>query len=572
MSNHTPKTTELFTGADFLASLDDGREVWFDGERVKTIKAHPAFRNSARSLAHLYDALHDPNLKEDLTLVDKFGITTHKFFAPSYSAQDLIAARQAIAIWQRMCYGWMGRTPDYKAAFMAQLAEGYNFYDPYGDNALNWYKKCAARCLFLNHVLIDPPVDRHRARIDVRDVYLSVDRDDDKGIYVSGAKMVATGSALTHATFVAVNSGTAARMEVGRDEDMALVFLIEMNAPGLKLITRPSYEYNAASPFEAPLASRFDENDAVMVFENAFVPWENVLIYRDVEKSKGFYAQSGFFNRYNLQSAVRLAIKLEFCIGLLMKGTDAAGTSQFRGVETAIGELIAMRDLIWALTTAMVYDPEPGIGGTVVPRLQTAATSRIYTTRAWHRVREIFESVLERGDIDTQIPVLRISSAEERLCFTREMVERCCRRRKIRQCEFFLRYRDVLPDVYLRAMSLHSKLECACKTFFSPSHPEIDADCSVLSRFDPATAIMHCSDNIETRDFHTRAERNLSGGGHHAGIHLRAIGALHSFSVEDDIRIVTAECVLLLVGLRRVVRSDDCIMFFHHPCLSCIHG
>jgi 4-hydroxyphenylacetate 3-monooxygenase len=110
-------------------------------------------------------------------------------------------------------------------------------------------------------VLIDPPVDRHKARIDVRDVYLSVDRDDDKGIYVSGAKMVATGSALTHATFVAVNSGTAARMEVGRDEDMALVFLIEMNAAGLKLITRPSYEHNAASPFDAPLASRFDEGN-----------------------------------------------------------------------------------------------------------------------------------------------------------------------------------------------------------------------------------------------------------------------------------------------------------------------
>jgi 4-hydroxyphenylacetate 3-monooxygenase len=406
------KTNKLFTGTDFLASLDDGREVWFEGERINNVTTHPAFRNSARSIARLYDALHDPELKDDLTLVDKFGITTHKFFAPSYSVHELVAARQAIATWQRMGYGWMGRTPDYKAAFMAQLAEGYDFYDPFGDNALDWYKKCAARCLFINHVLIDPPVDRNKARIDVRDVYLAVDRDDDKGIYVSGAKMVATGSALTHATFVAVNSGTAARMEVGRDEDMALVFLIDMNAPGLKLITRPSYEYNAASPFDAPLASRFDENDAVMIFENAFISWDNVLIYRDVEKSKGFYAQSGFFNRFNLQSAVRLAIKLEFCLGLLIKGTDAAGTSQFRGVQTAIGELVGMRDLVWSLTTAMVYDPEPGIGGTVVPRLQTAAASRIYTTRAWHRVREIFESILAGAPIYTVSSVRDMRSAE----------------------------------------------------------------------------------------------------------------------------------------------------------------
>lgn len=398
---NTETTNTLPTGSMFLNSLNDGREIWFDGARIDNVAEHPAFRNAARSIARLYDALHDPATKDDLTTVDKFGITTHTFFAPAYSTQDLVAARNAIAIWQRMSYGWMGRTPDYKAAFMAQLAEGHSFYDPYGANALAWYKRCASQAMFINHVLIDPPVDRSKARVDVRDVYLSVDRDDDKGIYVSGAKMVATGSALTHATFVAVNSGTAARMETDRDEDMALVFLIDMNAPGLKLVTRPSYEYNATSPFDAPLASRFDENDAVMIFDNAFIPWENVLIYRDVEKTKDFYAKSGFFNRFNLQSAVRLATKLEFCIGLMMKGTDASGTSSFRGVQAAIGELVSMRELIWALTSAMVYEPEAGISGTVVPRIQTAAASRVYTTRSWHSVREIFESVLAGAPIYT---------------------------------------------------------------------------------------------------------------------------------------------------------------------------
>ena len=82
-------TNELFTGTDFLVSLDDGREVWFEGERINNVTNHPAFRNSARSIARLYDALHDPKLKDDLTLVEKFGITTHRFFVPSYSAHAL---------------------------------------------------------------------------------------------------------------------------------------------------------------------------------------------------------------------------------------------------------------------------------------------------------------------------------------------------------------------------------------------------------------------------------------------------------------------------------------------------
>lgn len=395
------RTGDLLTGDDFLASLDDGREVWIDGEKVKSVVNHPAFATSAKSVARLYDQLHEPDLRDVLTMDDASGIRTHRFFAPSYSAEELTAARDAIAVWQRATYGWMGRTPDYKAAFMAQLAEGWAYYDEYGDNARAWYEKTARQCLFMNHVLIDPPVDRHQPRIDVRDVFVSVTSEDDNGIRVSGAKMVATGSALTHATFVAVNSGTAARMESGRDEDMALVFITDMNTPGAKLICRPSYEAASRSPWDAPLASRFDENDAVVVFDDAFIPWENVLVYRNVDKAKGFYAESGFFNRFNLQSATRLAIKLEFAAGLLLEGTAASGTSDFRGVQAAIGEVIVMKDTLWAMTTAMVADPEPGIGNTVVPRLQTAAATRLYATNAWTKVRDLFESALAGAPIFT---------------------------------------------------------------------------------------------------------------------------------------------------------------------------
>ncbi len=396
-----PETDNMLTGEAFLGSLQDGREIWYDGERVTDVVHHPAFRTSAKVVASLYDSLHDPAQRDELTTVDRYGHRTMTFYAPAYSADDLRRNRDAIAVWQRMTFGWMGRTPEYKAAFMAQLAEGHAYYGQYGANALDWYKRCASQVLYLNHVLIDPPVDRHRPRSEVDDVFVKVVREDDNGIYVAGAKMVATGSALTHGTFVAVNSGVAARMEVGRDEDMALVFMIDMGTSGLKMICRPSYEAAARHPFEAPLASRFDENDAVVVFDNAFVPWENVFIYRDVARAKGFYADSGFFNRYNLQAATRLAVKLEFAAGLLMLCTESGGTDEFRGVQAAIGELVAMRELLWSLTIAMVSEPELGIGGTALPRLQTAAATRLYATNAWDKVRSIFEVHLAGAPIYT---------------------------------------------------------------------------------------------------------------------------------------------------------------------------
>lgn len=408
----TAKIDALLDGKAYLESLRDGREVYIYGERVKDVTTHPAFRNAARSIARLYDALHDPETRDLMTRVDRHGIRTHKFFTASYTPQELLEAREAITAWARLTYGFMGRTPDYKAAFMATLGACPEFYEPYTDNAVNWYKKYASQGLFLNHVLINPPVDRKKPVHEVRDVYTHVEKETDGGIIIKGAKMLATGSALTHATFVAQNS--AVHLEKGKAEDFALVLIVPMDTPGTKLICRSSYEQAAHSPYDHPLASRFDENDAVLIFDNAFIPWENVLVYRNVERASSFYAASGFFNRYNLQAGTRLAVKLDTMCGLLSKGLIANGTEQFRGVQVALGEAIAWRSLIWALTTAMCLDPQEGPGGTVMPKLENAATMRIFATTSWPAIKEIFETVLGGAPIvipssykDLQNPDLR---------------------------------------------------------------------------------------------------------------------------------------------------------------------
>jgi len=195
--------TGPMTGQQYLDSLQDDREVYIYGERVKNVTTHPAFRNAARSIARLYDALHDPQHKDTLLATDRQGILTHKFFKPSYSAQELLEAREAIVTWARFSYGFMGRTPDYKASFMATLGAAPEFYEPYAENAARWYREYATKILFLNHVIVNPPVDRNKPVHEVADVYVHVVREADGGIIVSGAKMLATGSALTHATFVA---------------------------------------------------------------------------------------------------------------------------------------------------------------------------------------------------------------------------------------------------------------------------------------------------------------------------------------------------------------------------------
>lgn len=153
-SSHRP-----LTGAEYLASLRDDREIYIYGDRVKDVTTHPAFRNSAASMARLYDALHDPATHEQLCWATDTGNGgyTHKFFRSAKSPDELRQQRDAIADWSRLTYGWMGRSPDYKAAFGSVLGANAEFYGPFADNARTWYKRIQEACLYLNHAISTRP-------------------------------------------------------------------------------------------------------------------------------------------------------------------------------------------------------------------------------------------------------------------------------------------------------------------------------------------------------------------------------------------------------------------------------
>src|SRR3989440_9783569 len=82
-------TTHPMTGKEYLESLRDGREIWIYGERVKDVTTHPASRNTARMIARLYDALHDPALQDVLTTETDTGSgsRTHKYFKAPKSGE-----------------------------------------------------------------------------------------------------------------------------------------------------------------------------------------------------------------------------------------------------------------------------------------------------------------------------------------------------------------------------------------------------------------------------------------------------------------------------------------------------
>jgi len=168
------------------------------------------------------------------------------------------------------------------------------------------------------------------------------------------------------------------------------------------------------SPFDYPLSSRMDENDAILVLDHALVPWENVFVYEDVEKSNMFFPGSGFLPRAMLHGCTRLAVKLDFIAGLVLKAVDAVGSRETRNVQASVGEAIAWRNLFWGLSDAMARAPVRWVGDTVLPNPEYAQAYRVFSTVAYPRVKELIESILASGliymnshAVDFRTPALR---------------------------------------------------------------------------------------------------------------------------------------------------------------------
>ena len=182
------------------------------------------------------------------------------------------------------------------------------------------------------------------------------------------------------------------------DSDLAVMFIAPMNAPGVKLFCRTSYEMMASvmgTPFDYPLSSRFDENDAIFVFDNVLIPWENVLLHRDIEKIKVFYPRSGFLNGYQFQGCTRLAVKLDFMVGIIAKALRATGA---RRVPRQPGDARRGHRLAQPVLGAVRRHGDrtrcPGSATRVLPNAQSGASYRVFAGDAYGRIKEIVEKIV----------------------------------------------------------------------------------------------------------------------------------------------------------------------------------
>jgi len=180
------------------------------------------------------------------------------------------------------------------------------------------------------------------------------------------------------------------------DAPYAFGFSIPNNTPGLRFICRESVDYGR-SHFDHPLGSRFEEMDAVVVFDDVFVPWENVLLYRDIKRCNEAYARTGAVAHMTHQVVVKNIAKCEFMLGLASLLVNSIGAEIFQHVQEKLAEIWVNLETMKAFLRTAEVDAELDEWGVMRPAWNPLDAARNLFPRLYPRMVEIIQQIGASG-------------------------------------------------------------------------------------------------------------------------------------------------------------------------------
>jgi 4-hydroxyphenylacetate 3-monooxygenase len=383
------------TGAELLQSLRDDRQLFIDGERVKDVTADLRLAAAARSLAELYDMQHEPALIDRMTFPspttgERIGLS----FIEPYSVDDLIRRRDMVKIWADATCGMFGRSPDFMNIFVTAFASAADEFGKkdksFAENIRAYHEYIRENDICMTHTLVNPQVDRSRpVEKQDKDLAAKIIKETDVGIVIRGARMVSTLAAYSHDLVVLPSTYLANSKEA---QPYAFGFSVPVGAPGLRIICRPSVIHqNAASVMDYPLSARFDETDAMVIFDDVLVPWERVFIYRDPELCNGLYNRTGIMPQIMHQFSTKNLAKAEFMMGLGFAVAKSTNIDQHVHVQGMLAELIQYTEFSRACLRASEADAAPAPFGTMTPAAMPLWTVRMMFSDMFRRTCEIIQ-------------------------------------------------------------------------------------------------------------------------------------------------------------------------------------
>ncbi|WP_027350119.1 4-hydroxyphenylacetate 3-hydroxylase family protein [Halotalea alkalilenta] len=375
------------TGEQYRESIRDGREVYIDGERVEDVTRHPMLKPLVDIRARIYDMAHDPATRETMTYQDEGGERHAIALKLPHSQDDWHDKRRATDAVLDDVGGIVTRVGDETIGEMWSLYDGQdvlNEVDPrFSSNIRRHIQRAIELDPFHVSANTDPKGDRSKRPQDQDpDMLLRVVKETDAGIVVRGAKYE-TAAAYANQAFT---KPTIANWGEAEYSDYAVGFVCDLGSPNLKMICRTGFA-GRGSIEDYPLSNRFDEVDALVIFDDVLIPWENVLFYRHTRAAQFIRAT---LHRYSAFAFVQRNLKLaDAMIGTALHNVRQTGLDGQQAVQEKLARLACYREGVNAHLSASIALAEPSPGGLLMPNQSLLYTGRVLACSQLHEMIHI---------------------------------------------------------------------------------------------------------------------------------------------------------------------------------------
>jgi len=374
------------TGRQYLDSIRDAREVYIDGERVKDLVRHPMFKPLIDIRARIYDMQHQSATRDVLAYQDagEWHAVANKL---PRSEQDWWDKRRATDTILEEIGGIVTRVGDETVGEIWSLFDGQDVLaelDPqFSANVRQHVQAVIQGDPFHVSANTDPKGDRSRPPQEQDpDMLLHVVRETDAGIIVRGAKYE-TAAAYANQAFT---KPTIANWGNEQLSDYAVGFICNLSSPNLKFICRTGFAGRAPA-VDYPLANRFDEIDALVIFDDVLIPWENVLFYRHTKAASFIRAT---LHRYSAFAFVQRNLKLaDLVIGAALFNVRQTGLDKQQAVQEKLAQLAVYREGINAHLTAAITLAQRSPAGLLMPNQSLLYAGRVLACSQLHEFMHI---------------------------------------------------------------------------------------------------------------------------------------------------------------------------------------
>lgn len=375
----------------FIESLKDDRNVWLNGKRID-ITEDESFRGTLTTIESLFSQLTNPQLQQSIGyFADDIQQWVHKAFYLPRNVSELQQRRTAFEAWAQKTNGMMSRLSDYARSRVTGWyanREAYRGLDPHFPGKIAAYYHTAKKeNRFISIVQRDPQINRSASEPFNTDKLglLSITKKTAEGVYINGAKMIGTSAPYAHDIIVY----PLAPLDESK-KDLAHMLIVPANAKGLHMVCRESFAED--SSVEHPLSAKYDEMDAVLIFDDVFVPWERVLLHDHPQAVAQVKADPLSNSLAYHQAIIRLHAKLSFMAAVANEMANVIGADTYLHVQEKLGELIIQIRTIEGLIIAAEQNGKL-VENVYLPDFHYIQTARVLGAKYYPRAVEIIQLI-----------------------------------------------------------------------------------------------------------------------------------------------------------------------------------